>query len=213
MKFIYLLLIACMGIGCHNTATQPNKTQHKDSTQQTAQRISPPLSERERLIAVLQQFQKDMASRNKEAIASYFHFPIRNDLLVLSYFDSAFDKQIEQNNDFIPRSLFLAYFNAIYEDQEMRGFADLFRNLQLASLKDTAVKEIKAEIANKVCMHYYAITLENDTVTLEYGVYTNEAYTNKFPNNPEMECAEYAGIWTFRFDGQKLIFDRHLVAG
>jgi hypothetical protein len=86
-------------------------------------------------------------------------------------------------------------------------------HVPLARLKDTSAVEADVKTANDVCAQFYSITVEGREITLQYGVYTNDAYRGKHQQDHPAECAEYAAFWVFTFDGEKLLFNRHQVAG
>lgn len=217
MKFASFVFafIVCTFISCNNLSS---KQEHTDSATATAKDSSTaatttPLSEREKLIKALQQLQQDVANRNKETIAAYFTFPVDNDVLQAYDVNESFDKQLTQNNHLVTRPLFLTHFDALYENLEMHGFSELFSHLQLEKLKDTTGIQTEENKATEVCAHFYSISIEGKEVTLQYGVYTNEAYTGKHSKDDPLECPEYAAFWTFTFMDGKLIFNRRQVAG
>jgi hypothetical protein len=214
-RFLLLAIVVSIITGCHNNRSDSNDSVATKDTLQSSNQSTPSASivpERDRLITALQQLQRDMASRNKETIAAYFRFPVDNEVLQLLDVNATFDKQLAANNHMLSRQLFLSSFNDIYENLEMQGFDDVFKNVPLSELKDTAQKQVEARVPDGVCAHFYNITIEGKEVTVQYGVYTSEEQ-NTTNSTEALECPEYAAFWTFTFDGQKLVFNRHQVAG
>jgi hypothetical protein len=209
---IGLLLFAGTGfMACSEGVKQPAPEKGRDSL--TAAPSADTLPYRERLVQALQQLQKDVASKNKEAIAAYFRFPVASDDLQAFDIGESFDKAVAQNNHQVSQQLFLTHFDALYLNLEMQGMVEMFQNLRVDSLKNTSVKMVEASKPERVCTHYYSITIEGKEVTLNYGVNTSDEYAAKHPDEEVSECPEYAAFWTFTFDGSKLIFIRHQVAG
>jgi hypothetical protein len=209
---IGLLLFASTGfMACSEGVKQPEPKKGKDSLTTAAPAGTLPY--RERLVQALQQLQQAIATKNKEAIAAYFRFPVASDDLQAFDIGESFDKAVAQNNYQVSQQLFLTHFDALYLNLEMQGMVEMFQNLRVDSLKNTAVKMVEASKPEQVCTHYYSITIEGSEVTLNYGVNTSDECAAKHPDEEVSECPEYAAFWTFSFDGSKLTFNRHQVAG
>ena len=79
---------------------------------------------------------------------------------------------------------------------------------------DTLSYELK--VKKDPCYKFYRVYVDNDSVTLEFGSDNNDQFVDiskKTEDEEMLDTCEYASFWTFRFDGQKLHFEKQLSAG
>ena len=164
------------------------------------------------LIAELSKFSSAVSRKNKEEILSYFTFPLADTAVSFFEVDSLFDKQRQEHNGAITHSMFLNSFDSIFSLTEMNEFNNLFKAVDLNGLKtkDEISKEVHSK--NEGCYYIYSVSISGSEVTLQYGTNTDDEYLKAHTDEGEV-CGEYAAIWVFKFEGEKIRFLKHQVAG
>ncbi|WP_316797766.1 hypothetical protein [Pedobacter frigidisoli] len=164
------------------------------------------------LIAELGRFSSAIAKKDKQEILSYFTFPLTDTSVNFFEVDSLFDKQRQEHHGAITHSMFLNSFDSIYTLTEMNEFNNLFKTVDVNGLKtkDEISKEVHSK--NEGCYFIYSITVRGNEVILKYGTNTDAEYMKAHPDEGEV-CGEYAAIWIFKFDRQKISFLKHQIAG
>jgi len=62
------------------------------------------------------------------------------------------------------------------------------------------------------CYHLYAIHIKNNEINISCGTNSNDDYRKAHPDEKEI-CDEYAQMWTFKFEDNKMKFLKHRIAG
>ena len=168
--------------------------------------------DRNKVILEIARFKQAINSKNKAEIMSFFNFPLEGSSVNFFEVDSLFDQKRTLNNGAITKEMFSGSFNRIYEMTGMVEFKDLFAamNLELLKSQDNIKKEKRPK--DDGCYYIYMISIKNDLVYFQYGTNSNDDYRKSHPDEEEI-CGEYAQMWTFKFDGKKLKFLTHRIAG
>ena len=211
------ILIAMLGIFCFSCNNQ-NKLaeQDVDTIENTVKVdtnfVAPKPTDRDQLMLEIERFKKAFTTKNKTEILSFFNFPLVGSSVNFFEVDSLFDEKRKNNDGTITKEMFSGRFNRIYEMTDMVEFNDLFANMNLELLRnqDNIKKEKRSK--NEGCYYIYMISIKNDLVYFQYGTNSNDDYRKSHPDEEEI-CDEYAQMWTFKFDGQKLKFLTHRIAG
>lgn len=206
---IFLLLALALLLSCKQKHTQ--KIVATDSIRPQESNLNPG-DPRAALIEELSKFGSAVERKNKAEILSYFTFPLADTAVNFFEVDSLFDKQRQEHNGAITRSMFLNSFDSIYTLTEMNEFNNLFKAVDVNELKtkDEISKEVHSK--NEGCYYIYSIRVSGDEVTMQYGTNTDKDYLETHPDQGEV-CAEYAAFWVFKFDGKKIKFLKHQIAG
>ncbi len=126
--------------------------------------------------------------------------------------DSLFDEKRRSNGGEITKEMFSGSFNRIYEMTDMLEFNTLFADVNLGLLRNQDQIKREKRPPNDGCFYIYLIAIKNDLVYFQYGTNSSDDYRKAHPDEEEI-CDEFAQMWTFKFDGEKLKFLTHRIAG
>jgi hypothetical protein len=206
------MAIAVIVISCHSSDHSPASADKKAS----------PLEQRQLLIKELNRLKAGLASGDKNAVASFFSFPVPDSVLAIYAEDAAYKKDYEASGSQLTRSLFLNYYSFILRNLEGEDLNDLFRVLKTDSLLQKDTLEYEWSKDTIPCARFYSITIEDDRVTLMTRSDRNPRYKEKKEDaatysTSEVEdlgdACEFASWLIFRFDGTRLTFIKLNQAG
>ena len=209
--FILLTLLGLL-ISCDSSDTNKSTS---DSVHQDSDTLSVD-SRRQILIAELKRIGSVFLTNDKTKIADIFSFPLVDTVFNVYVGDTTYFNDYKKNGDKITKDMFIQYYPQIRNDFSFADIHQVFNYLPLDSLmhKDTLSYDLK--IKTERCYKFYNVYIDNDIVTLRFGSDKNDQYidTSKQTEDNEGsgdEC-EFASFWIFRFDGQKLHFEKQLSA-
>ena len=168
-----------------------------------------------KIIESLKDLHSVLASKDKNAIAAIFSFPLPEEDAELSANDPALANKIKQNNGRISKDIFLDYFETFYHSLNMARIINVLEEADTDSLLYT--NQVTKEITNNLlpCTSYYTVELDKESVTLEFGTNTNSEYAagNSSSADSDVDGCEYMTRWLLKFDGEKLAFNKQVSAG
>ena len=209
-----LSLLSIILLSCHTDPKEKLKAEGKPDTAGIVKPNQSPesITEREKIILELNKFSDAVAKKDKSVILSFFDFPLADSTVNFFEVDSVFDAQRSVNNGAITEKMFDKSFNTIYDRTDMIEFNNLFNHLNTNDLE----KKDKIDFANKVkndgCYYLYSIQIKNNEIYISYGTNSNDDYRKRHPDEEEI-CDEYAQMWTFKFENNKMKFLKHRIAG
>lgn len=210
---LLLIALSIILLSCNSGSGVKTKTEVKPDTISVSQsnKNADSTDKRESIISELNKFSDAVAKKDKATILSFFNFPLADSSVNFFEVDSVFDAKRKLNNG-ITKEMFAHSFNTIYQQTDMTELNNLFKNL---NTNDLHVKD-KIDFTHKLyddgCYYLYSIQINNDEVLISYGTNSNDDYRKAHPDEEEV-CDEYAQMWIFRFDGNKLKFIKHRIAG
>lgn len=213
-KYLFLILASLVCLSC--TSESKKVTHNTDAIKGVVKTdtiaVESKVDHRDQIISEIERFKNAINAKNKVQILSFFNFPLAD--ISVSFFevDSAFDAKRKLNDGKITKETFVGSFDKIYELAEMKEFKNIFSELDLIQLKigDNYRKELRP--VGDGCYYIYKISIEGDLVYMQYGTNSNDDYRKIHPEEEEI-CDEFAHMWTFKFDGNRLYFLTHRVAG
>ena len=214
MRSISFILILAIFISCKNSN---NTKSSSDTSTEKKGAVTTSGANRPVLIQELQRIKAAFASGDKERIAEIFPFPVSDSALPVIPFDSTYMKELNDNGEEITRAMFIKYFDESYKYLQMEEINELFKYLNVDELnhKDSLGFEVKT--TKEPCFKYYAVYIDEDSVSLIFGTLTNSAYVDPDKKSQDDEdlndACEFTSAWTFQFDGKRLRFDRISLAG
>jgi len=210
----FLLIVATVGLwSCTQTVKEKSTTSNANDTAKVSLADNQPqiADSREKIIAELNKLSNAIAKKDKSVILSFFEFPIADSAVNFFEVDTVFDAK-RQSNAEITKEMFSNSFNNIYELTEMAELNALFKYLNTADLIKKSHIDYTKETEDDGCSYLYGITIKGMEVYLNYGTNSNDSYRKKHPDEEEV-CSEYGVNWGFKFDGEKLKFFQHRIAG
>ncbi|WP_133263219.1 hypothetical protein [Pedobacter changchengzhani] len=210
-----LFMMAILGLGsCTQTVKEKVKVSDlKDTATVLSPGIEPQTdNNREKIISEIKKFRSAMTTKNKTEILSFFDFPLADSMVNFFEVDSLFDRKRKTNGGEITKEMFSGSFNRIYEMTDMLEFNNLFADVNLGLLRNQDQIKNEKRPPNDGCYYIYIIAIKNDLVYFQYGTNSSDEYRKTHPDEEEV-CDEYAQMWTFIFDGEKLKFLTHRIAG
>lgn len=212
---IFVLTLSGIFVSCSNT--NGNKSFTDTSSIEAQSGFSNSASQRDLLIQELKKFKAAFASNNKEIITQLFSFPLSDTAFVIYADDSTYLNEFKKNGNKTTKTMFLKYFQQVYRSMQFDQINELFKRLDIDSLKEKDSLQNEVRSTNEPCYKFYHIYLEKDIVTFEFGTNTNENYVDDTIKTEDDEGSgdecEFASIWIFKFDGQKLYFVKQITAG
>jgi hypothetical protein len=204
------MAIAVIVTSCHSSDHSPASTDKK----------STPLEQRQLLIKELNRLKAGLASGDKNAVASFFSFPVPDSVLAIYTDDADYKKDYYAADTQITRPLFLKHYPFIVKNLGDEDLNELFKVLKTDSLlqKDTLEHEWSNDTLP--CARVYSITIEDDRVTLMTRWERNPNYNEKKDTTDSTgeeedmgDGCEFASWLVFRFDGTKLTLVKLAQAG
>lgn len=169
-------------------------------------------NDREKIIVELNKFSDAIAKKDRSAILSFFNFPLADSTVNFFEVDSVFDAKRKLSNGAITKEMFSNSFETIYERTEMNEFNTLFNHINTNDLAKKSHIDYTKKAKDDGCIYLYGITIKGNDVYLNYGTNSNDDYRETHPDEEEV-CGEYGVSWEFKFDGEKLKFFKHRIAG
>ena len=206
------MLLSLFICACHPTEERKITPKEKSAPIATSNQEPSPNS-REGLITAIQALTQAMAKKDKSAILSHFNFPLADSSVNFFEVDSIFDAKRVANDGAITRAMFDDSFASIYEKTEMAEFKNLVKFLKVGDLADKNDISYDHIIKDDGCYYFYGIAINSSNeVRLSYGTNSNDVYRQSHPDEEEI-CSEFGVAWIFKFDGKKLQFLKHQIAG
>jgi hypothetical protein len=203
MRQLTIALAAVLiSFSCNNSSDE--KIVHTASTTQNVQASD----ENQRLIDELKKMGMILSSGDKNKIAELFPFPITDSAFGI-YLGDNLQEDYKKNGNLITREMFLKHYSTFIQAQDLNGFRDIFKNLPLDSVTSKQPLFKERTIKGEPCIEFHKIEMRTDTVELQSG-FSGLADPNS--SDADVGC-EYNSIWYFRFDGKKLRYLFHAVAG
>lgn len=177
-----------------------------------------PKSRRQTLIEELKRLQSVLASNDKEQISGLFSFPLTKEVIGIYIDDSAFNAELNKNNNILTKRMFIRFYQDISESLEIEQMNQLFRKLNIDNLLHKDSLHYEAIKKTEPCYKYYTITVGDNLVTLTLGMNSNRDFESirvaedETPENDSSIC-EHLLEWRFTFDGKKLQFTEIAGAG
>jgi len=173
----------------------------------------PAAADRKKLIiAGLKQMQEAFSDKDISQIEKYFNFPLAESTLSIYDLNEDFDQARKANGNKISRELFIRNFNDIYDYFQLGSFNDLFKAVKLDDLKHKNELSSENHTEDEGCYYLYRIKVEGDTVKLQYGTNSDQAFRAAHPDEEEI-CNEASFEWTFKLEGTQLRLVSELTAG
>lgn len=164
------------------------------------------------IIAELKQMQEAFGDKDINLIEKYFNFPLAESTLSIYDLNEDFDQARKANGNKISKELFIRNFNDIYDYFQMGSFNDLFKAVKLDDLKHKNELSSENHTEDEGCYSLYHLKIEGDTVKLQYGTNSDQAFRAAHPDEEEV-CSESSFEWTFKLEGKQLRLVRELTAG
>ena len=214
VKFIVPIAVVFFYFSCtsENKVQQQQPDTSKNIVKRDHNAAAQKSTDRDQIITEIKRFKAAVATKNKTEILSFFEFPLADSSVNFFEVDSVFDQKRKLNDGAITKGMFAGSFNRIYEMTDMVAFNDLFADMDLELLKSQHSLKKEKKPKNDGCYYIYLISIKNDLVYFQYGTNSNDDYRESHPDEAEV-CDEYAQMWTFRFDGKRLKFLTHRIAG
>lgn len=212
-----LMVFTAALISCNNN--KDNKLPGKDSIiikQSNSNTINAVNSAnyRETLIGEIKKFQTIFASKDVNKVKQVFNFPVADSALAMTSVNESTHKDIKNNKGMIDEKIFTKYFTTFYKEWEPEYFNELFKHINIDSLKEKNELEYEVFNKNNPETRFLRINIANDTLSIVYGGRPNFE-SEKLKKNPdaELDYSDFSIIWEFKFDGKNLNFIRQLAAG
>ncbi|MBB6273634.1 hypothetical protein HDF26_004094 [Pedobacter cryoconitis] len=207
----FILLFVAFFVSC-SPDSGSGKNSADSAMDQTQRDQHDDAGKKKLIIAELKQMQQAFADKDVSRIEKYFSFPLADTTLSLYEINEDFDLARKANDGHISKELFVKNFNDIYDYFQMGGFSDLFKAVDLSELKGKQELASEHHVKDEGCYTFYRISIEGDTVNLQYGTNSDQTYREAHPDEEEV-CGESAFNWVFRLEGNKLRFVREMTAG
>jgi hypothetical protein len=206
---ICILLFACNSEPKSFDKNQLNITIDTSSISQKTRNI---------LIEELKKIKQILNTNDKQQIATIFKFPKTDSEFSVYVDDSSFNEQVKQNSNNITTDNFLKYYNDISTSIWLDNVKFLFNTLPIDSLHHKGSLELSNIIEKEPCYYSYKIEVIGDNVTLMMSMNSNQNFKSKKPLEDEIEenaseICEHSFWWTFKLEGNKLIFKNMSGAG
>lgn len=216
MRQTLILLASFVSLLSCNSGNKAKVLSDSTTKQQSSFKTSK--TERQILVEELKQLQEVLVSNDKEKIAGIFSFPISKDSFDIYIEDSAFNEQLEKNDNKITRAMFIHFFTDISEGLQVDQLNMLFKKLNIDDLLHKDTLKYESVIEAEPCYPFYEVMVEKDLLTLTIGSNSNDDYKSKsvsedeIPENDSSIC-EHTLWWIFTFDGKQLHFKEIAGAG
>jgi len=210
----YLLIVVIVGLwSCTQTVKEKSTVSNaKGTTKVLLGDTDPQVADsRKRIIAELNKLSSAIAKKDKSVILSFFNFPLADSTVNFFEVDTVFDAKRQANGE-ITKEMFSNSFNNLYELTDMAELNALFKYLNTADLMKKSHIDYTKEVEDDGCIYLYGISIKGIEVYLNYGTNSSDSYRKKHPDEEEV-CSEYGVSWGFKFDGEKLKFFQHRIAG
>lgn len=211
MRSIFLVLISvALLFSCSNSSTE-KQADDSDSAQSADDQKSGV-----RTVAdAVNDLRIILESGNKTEIAALFPWPLADSVMPVYLDDSVFKKNYTAAGDKLTQNMFIRYYDTISKFTNLADIIEGFKYLPVDSLKYK--NELNKEFRDnkEPCTRYYNIRIEEEEVTLTYGTNFNNDYKDPKgkTDDEDVSGCEFASIWMFKFDGNKLKFYRYAAAG
>ncbi len=215
MKTFYFIVTICtLLFACNN---EP-KSFDKNQLNITSDTSSIAEKKRTTLIEELKRMRQVLNTNDKQQIATIFKFPKSDSEFSVYVDDSLFNEQVKQNSNNITVDNFLKHYKEISTSIWLDNVKYLLNNLPIDSLHHKDNLELSNIIEKEPCYYSYQIEIIGDSVKLIMSMNSNHNFKSKKTIEDEIEenaseICEHSFWWTFKFDGNKLIFKNMSGAG
>ena len=156
------------------------------------------------LVQQLQVLKTAVLKEDKQAVALFFQFPVKDANLIRKI--EGFEKE-KLSTKKADRKYFLKHYHRLFTPEVV----EMFRQLDVSKLKEQAelIVEVPAKNEQELCTRTYEMVFINNQVTLSYVINTRQDKTI----TAEAYCEEFAEFWQFSWVGGRLRFHSLEMAG
>lgn len=161
-------------------------------------------SSRTQMVNQLLQLESALLKEDKQKVASFFTFPVRDERLKLKV---EYDGEIETVVPLLDKPAFMKHYSRIVP----ADLLELFRQLDLTQLKtkNELTKTVVPKSKTDFCQYSYEVSIQGQEVEITFMLNTRD----DIQLGEDDFCAEYAEFWTFEMVNGKLKYKSIEFAG
>jgi hypothetical protein len=211
MRLHFLALVLAGFIFSCNNANNDKQADGADSTRNTGTTSPRTITD------AIEDLKTVLESKNRSNIADLFEFPMADTVMAVYLDDSVFKMNYQAAGDRLTKSMFLKYYDTIARYSNLSDIIAGLKDLPVDSLRYTNKIETEIKSKREPCVAFCSIEVNGNEVTLKYSTLANDEYVKPKGSSEDDESyvagCEYASMWFFVFDGNKLKFVRQAAAG